>query len=71
MTTARAARSPISPGSRLDRDPAELEEPAIEFLFWETARDSESEAMIRAYIQPYPQGKFVSLAEILVCTTAP
>jgi hypothetical protein len=56
--------------ARLEREPSELEDPAIEVSFWETVRDGESKAMIRAYLRRYPQGKFVSLAEILLSTAA-
>jgi adenylate cyclase len=53
--------------TRPDRGPSELEDPAIEVSFWTTVRDSK-EATIRAYLQRYPQRKFVSLADIFLST---
>jgi class 3 adenylate cyclase len=36
----------------------------VEITFWETVRDSEDEAMLRAYIEKFPSGEFKLLAEI-------
>ena len=37
---------------------------AIELAFWESVQDSDNPAMIRAYLEKYPQGEFGKLAEI-------
>ena len=42
------------------------DEADVEVAFWESVRDSENESMVNAYIERYPNGRFVSLAEILV-----
>jgi adenylate cyclase len=37
---------------------------AVELAFWESVQDSDNPAMIRAYLEKYPQGEFKKLAEI-------
>jgi adenylate cyclase len=37
---------------------------AVELAFWESVQDSDNPAMIRAYLDKYPQGEFRKLAEI-------
>ena len=37
---------------------------AIELAFWQSVQDSDNPAMIRAYLEKYPQGEFRKLAEI-------
>jgi adenylate cyclase len=37
---------------------------AVELAFWESVQDSDNPAMIRAYLEKYPQGEFRKLAEI-------
>jgi len=37
---------------------------AVELAFWESVQDSDNPAMIRAYLEKYPQGEFGKLAEI-------
>ena len=38
----------------------------VELAFWETVRGSDNPAMLRAYLEKYPDGEFGSLAEILL-----
>lgn len=37
---------------------------AIELAFWESVQDSDNPAMIRAYLEKYPNGEFRALADI-------
>jgi hypothetical protein len=37
---------------------------AVELAFWESVQDSDNPAMIRAYLEKYPNGEFKKLAEI-------
>ncbi len=39
---------------------------SIELAFWDTVRDSKNPAMLRAYLEKYPDGEFRSLAVILL-----
>jgi adenylate cyclase len=43
------------------RDPQDR---AVELAFWESVRDSDNPASLRAYLEKYPDGEFVALAEI-------
>jgi len=43
------------------RDPRDRE---VELSFWESVRDSDNPAALRAYLEKYPDGEFKSLAEI-------
>ena len=45
------------------RDPHDRE---IELSFWESVRESDNPALIRAYLQKYPNGEFCALAHIRV-----
>jgi adenylate cyclase len=43
---------------------AAVDPKAIELTFWESVKDSDNPAMIRAYLEKYPRGEFSKLAEI-------
>jgi class 3 adenylate cyclase len=43
------------------RDPQDR---AVELAFWESVRDSDNPAVLQAYLEKYPDGEFVALAEI-------
>jgi adenylate cyclase len=43
------------------RDP---EDRKVELSFWESVRESDNPALIKAYMEKYPHGEFVALAEI-------
>ena len=51
--------------ARLRRRPA-VDDPGVELAFWETVRESGNAAMLRAYLEKYPDGEFRSLAEIML-----
>ncbi len=57
-----------SPPLRDNDKPIELvdasDEVAIELAFWETVKDSDSIAELTAYVEKYPDGSFVELAQI-------
>jgi adenylate cyclase len=50
------------------RDPHARE---IELSFWESVRESDNPALLRAYLQKYPNGEFSALAQILIGELAP
>ena len=43
------------------RDPKDRE---VEVAFWESVRESDNPAAVRAYLEKYPAGEFKALAEI-------
>lgn len=43
----------------------------IEQETWEAAKDSKSEAAIRAYMKEYPSGRYISQARVLMATLGP
>ena len=43
-----------------------VEDTSVELAFWDTVRDGKNPAMLRAYLEKYPDGEFRSLAEILL-----
>ena len=45
------------------RDPRDRE---IELSFWESVRESDNPALLRAYLQKYPNGEFSALAQIRI-----
>ena len=45
------------------RDPQDRE---VELAFWESVRESDNPASIKAYLQKYPKGEFSPLAEIRI-----
>jgi adenylate cyclase len=50
------------------RDPHDRE---IELSFWESVRESDNPALIRAYLEKYPTGEFTALAQIRVDELTP
>ncbi len=64
----RAVLNRQSPPLRDNDKPIELvdasDEVAIELAFWETVKDSDSIAELTAYVEKYPNGSFVELAQI-------
>ena len=50
------------------RDPQDRE---IELSFWESVRASDNPALIRAYLEKYPNGEFSALAQIRVDELTP
>ena len=62
----------VSRRSRQDavtmRDPHDRE---IELSFWESVRESDNPALIRAYLEKYPNGEFSALARIRVDELTP
>jgi len=47
-----------------------IEDPNAELAFWDTVRGSHDPAMMRAYLEKYPDGEFRSLAEIMLADSA-
>jgi class 3 adenylate cyclase len=45
-------------------DAPDEQDRAVELAFWESIKDSDNPAMVRAYLEKYPQGEFQKLAEI-------
>jgi adenylate cyclase len=45
------------------RDPKDRE---IELSFWESVRTSDNTALVRAYLEKYPEGEFSTLAEVRI-----
>lgn len=60
-TFAVLARSRLADLRRAEPDEQDR---AIELAFWESVQDSDNPAMIRAYLEKYPQGEFKTLAEL-------
>jgi adenylate cyclase len=50
------------------RDPHDRE---IELSFWESVRESDNPALIRAYLEKYPNGEFSALAKIRIGELTP
>jgi hypothetical protein len=50
------------------RDPHDRE---IELSFWESVRESDNPALVRAYLEKYPNGEFSVLAQIRVDELTP
>jgi len=45
------------------RDPKDRE---VELSFWESIRSSDSAALIRTYLEKYPEGEFNALAQVRI-----
>jgi class 3 adenylate cyclase len=58
---ARTRLRELADGIAPKRDPQERE---IELSFWESVRDSDNLASLRAYLDKYPDGEFKALAQI-------
>jgi class 3 adenylate cyclase len=58
---ARARLAELIESSGTVRDPAERE---VELAFWDSVRDLASAESLQAYLDKYPTGEFVALAEI-------
>ncbi|HEY2870672.1 MAG TPA: adenylate/guanylate cyclase domain-containing protein [Reyranella sp.] len=58
---ARARLAELLESSGAMRDPAERE---IELAFWESVRELDNAESMQAYLDKYPSGEFVALAEI-------
>jgi hypothetical protein len=63
---AAAAPAPAAPSSPLVASNA-----GVEIMFWESMRHSTNPADFRAYLEQYPQGKFVALARNRLAALAP
>jgi class 3 adenylate cyclase len=59
LARTRLAELETTPAAK--RDPQDRE---IELAFWESVRESDSPDALRAYLEKYPDGEFVTLAEI-------
>ena len=60
---ARVRLKAISEDVAAMRDPQDRE---IELSFWESVRSSDNPALIRAYLDKYPEGEFIALAQIRI-----
>jgi class 3 adenylate cyclase len=61
IALARARLAELLESSGAMRDPAERE---IELAFWESVRELDNAESMQAYLDKYPSGEFVALAEI-------
>ena len=61
LDKARTRLEAIAEYSASMRDPQDRE---IELAFWESVRESVNPALIEAYLEKYPKGEFITLAEI-------
>jgi hypothetical protein len=48
----------------LRKDEPDEQDRAVELAFWESIKDSDNPAMVRAYLEKYPKGEFRKLAEL-------
>jgi adenylate cyclase len=48
------------------RGASAVDDTSVELAFWDTVQDSKDAAMLRAYLEKYPDGKFRSLADIIL-----
>ena len=62
---ARTRRDALIAADESDATPAKADEDtlAVELAFWEAAKDSGSQIEFEAYLERYPDGEFVELAE--------
>ena len=65
---ARVRLEAIKQDAASMRDPQDRE---IELSFWESVRESDNPALIRAYLEKYPNGEFSALARIRVDELTP
>jgi adenylate cyclase len=65
---ARVRLEAISKDAVGMRDPQDRE---VELSFWESVRESDNPALIRAYLEKYPNGEFRALAEIRLGEQSP
>jgi class 3 adenylate cyclase len=61
-TFAVLARSRL--GDLRKADKPDEHDRAVELAFWESIKDSDNPAMVRAYLEKYPKGEFRKLAEL-------
>jgi adenylate cyclase len=61
VALARTRLDEFASASGGKRDPQDRE---VELAFWESVRESDNPASLRAYLEKYPQGEFKALAEI-------
>jgi adenylate cyclase len=61
VALARARLEAISEDAVGLRDPQDRE---VELSFWESVRNSDNPKLIQAYLEKYPEGEFISLAQI-------
>jgi hypothetical protein len=61
VTLARVRLEAIREDAVGMRDPHDRD---IELSFWESVRESDNPALIKAYLEKYPKGEFSALAEI-------
>jgi adenylate cyclase len=60
---ARVRLQAIAEDAAAMRDPKDRE---IELSFWKSVRASDNTALIRAYLEKYPEGEFSTLAELRI-----
>jgi hypothetical protein len=63
VALARVRLEAIKQDAVTMRDPHDRD---IELSFWESVRESDNPALIRAYLEKYPNGEFSALAQIRV-----
>jgi hypothetical protein len=68
VALARVRLEAIKQDAVTMRDPHDRE---IELSFWESVRESDNPALIRAYLEKYPNGEFSALAQIRVDELTP
>ncbi|HEY6518431.1 MAG TPA: adenylate/guanylate cyclase domain-containing protein [Roseiarcus sp.] len=68
VALARVRLEAIKQDAVTMRDPHDRE---IELSFWESVRESDNPALIRAYLEKYPSGEFSALAQIRVDELTP
>ena len=61
VTLAQTRRAALASGDGEPRDPQDRD---VELSFWESVRESDNPAALRAYLEKYPDGEFSSLATI-------
>ncbi len=61
VALARARLAELLDSSTASRDPAERE---VELAFWDSVRSLDSADSVQAYLDKYPTGEFIALAEI-------
>jgi class 3 adenylate cyclase len=61
VTLAHTRRDALASGDGEPRDPKDRD---VELAFWESVRESDNPAALRAYLEKYPDGEFTSLATI-------
>jgi adenylate cyclase len=68
VALARARLEAIAEDAVQMRDPQDRE---VELSFWDSVRDSDNPALIKAYLEKYPKGEFSALARIRINELAP